>query len=146
MEFPGFTRILVPVDFSPLANKAFLTAMGMLKCTGGTLHVLHVLDTDFLTGAVHITIEPLDESVAKWRKRAEEKLSKLYGKSEEGVDVEFHIREGDPRDEIMNVADELEVDLVVLGTHGRAGLEKAIFGSVAEKVLRLSSKPLLLVK
>jgi nucleotide-binding universal stress UspA family protein len=146
MEFSGFKNILVPVDFSAISTKAFFYTLEMLKCGGGKLQVLHVLDTDFLTGAVHITIEPLDESVAKWRARAEEKLKKLFAREEEGVEIEFHIREGHPEEEILAMSGDLDVDLVVLGTHGRHGLEKAIFGSVAEKVLRLSEKPLLLIK
>ena len=51
-------RILVPVDFSSTSNKAFLFAREMVDCWEGELHLVHVLDTDFLSGAVHIVIEP----------------------------------------------------------------------------------------
>jgi len=147
VEFEGFKDILVPVDFSTVSNKAYIYALEMIRRMGGRLHVLHVLDTDFLTGAVHITIEPLDESVAKWRKRAEEKLNKLYHKDdEEGLDIQIHLREGLPHEEILKAAEEIKTDLIIMGSHGRQGLERAIFGSVAEKVVRTADTPLMLIK
>ena len=140
-------KILVPVDFSSSSNKAFLFAREMVKCWEGELHLVHILDTDFLSGAVHITIEPLDESVAKWKKRAEDKLKAIYH-DEEGPELtgEIHIRDGKPHEEILKLADELEVGMIVIGSHGRKGLERAIFGSVAEKVTRMAKTPILIIK
>jgi len=140
-------KILVPVDFSSSSNKAFLYAREMVGCWEGELHLVHVLDTDFLSGAVHITIEPLDESVSKWEKRAEDKLKAIY--HEEGGEKlagEIHIRKGKPPEEILQLAEELEVDMIVIGSHGRKGLERAIFGSVAEKVTRNAKTPVLVIK
>ena len=139
-------KILVPVDFAASSNKAFLYAREMVKWWEGELHVIHVLDTEFLSGAVHITIEPLDESVAKWKKRAEDKLRNIYRIGGEDLEGEVHIRQGKPHEEILKMADELDVDMIVIGSHGRKGLERAIFGSVAEKVTRLSKSPVLIVK
>jgi len=140
-------KILVPVDFSSSSNKAFLFAREMVKCWEGELHLVHILDTDFLSGAVHITIEPLDESVAKWKKRAEDKLKAIYH-DEEGPELtgEIHIRDGKPHEEILKLADELEVGMIAIGSHGRKGLERAIFGSVAEKVTRMAKTPILVIK
>jgi universal stress protein A len=140
-------KILVPVDFSGASNKAFLYAREMVNCWEGELHLVHILDTDFLSGAVHITIEPLDESVAKWRKRAEEKLKAIYhDEGGPGLTGEIHIRKGKPNEEILRIADELEVDMIVIGSHGRKGLERAIFGSVAERVTRMAKVPVLVIK
>jgi universal stress protein A len=140
-------KILVPVDFSSSSNKAFLFAREMVKCWEGELHLVHILDTDFLSGAVHITIEPLDESVAKWKKRAEDKLKAIYH-DEEGPELtgEIHIQDGKPHEEILKLADELDVGMIVIGSHGRKGLERAIFGSVAEKVTRMAKTPILVIK
>ncbi len=140
-------KILVPVDFSSSSNKAFLFAREMVKCWEGELHLVHILDTDFLSGAVHITIEPLDESVAKWKKRVEDKLKAIYH-DEEGPELtgEIHTREGKPHEEILKLADELEVGMIIIGSHGRKGLERAIFGSVAEKVTRMAKTPVLVIK
>jgi nucleotide-binding universal stress UspA family protein len=147
LNFEKPEKILVPVDFSTTSNKAFAYARNMVKCWGGELHLLHVLDTDFLTGAVHITIEPLDESVAKWRKRAEDKLASTY-KGEDGTELpgKIHIREGKPSEEILQAAEELGAHMVIIGSHGRMGLERAIFGSVAEKVVKNAPMPVLVIK
>jgi universal stress protein A len=140
-------KILVPVDFSSSSNKAFLFARDMVDCWKGELHLIHVMDTDFLSGAVHITIEPLDESVAKWEKRAEIKLKAIYhDKDGPELSGEIHIRKGKPHEEILKLADELEVGMIVIGSHGRKGLERAIFGSVAEKVVRMAKTHILIIK
>ncbi len=143
----SMSKILVPVDFSSTSNKAFLLARELAAFWGGELHLIHVLDTDFLSGAVHITIEPLEESLAKWKKRAEEKLKAIYH-NEEGPQLsgEIHIRKGKPHEEILKIADELGVGMIVIGSHGRKGLERAIFGSVAEKVTKMAEMPVLVVK
>ena len=140
-------KILVPVDFSNSSNKAFLFAREMVKCWEGELHLVHILDTDFLSGAVHITIETLDESVAKWEKRAQDKLKAIYH-DEEGPELsgEIHIRKGKPHEEILKLAEELEVGMIVIGSHGRKGLERTIFGSVAERVTRMAHVPVLIIK
>ncbi len=140
-------KIMVPVDFSSTSNKAFIFAREMVDCWEGQIHLVHILDTDFLSGAVHITIEPLDESVAKWRKRVEEKLKSVYH-NEDGSQLtgEIHIREGKPHEEILKLAKELDVDMIVIGSHGRTGLERAIFGSVAERVTRMADVPVLVIK
>ncbi len=140
-------KILVPVDFSSASNKAFLYAREMVGCWDGELHLIHVLDTDFLSGAVHITIEPLDESVAKWEKRAENKLKAIYH-DEDGPELsgKIHVRKGKPHEEILKLADELEVSMIIIGSHGRKGLERAIFGSVAERVTRMCKTPVLIIK
>ncbi len=140
-------KILVPVDFSSTSNKAFVYARDMVEFCEGELHLIHVLDTDFLTGAVHITIEPLDESVAKWKKRAKEKLKAVY-QGAEGTELkaQVHLCEGKPHEEILRTAEELGVDMIVIGSHGRTGLERAIFGSVAERVVRLANVPVLIIK
>ncbi len=147
MKFKKVEKILVPVDFSTTSNKAFAYAREMTTCWESKLHLLHVLDTDFLTGAVHITIEPLDESVAKWRNRAEEKLAATY-RGEDGSDLpgEIHIRDGKPHEEILKAAEELGVDMIIIGSHGRHGLERAIFGSVAERVVKNAPMPVLVIK
>jgi nucleotide-binding universal stress UspA family protein len=147
VNFKKVEKILVPVDFSTTSNKAFAYAREMTKAWDGELHLLHVLDTDFLTGAVHITIEPLDESVAKWRNRAEQKLATVYhGEDGTALPGEIHLREGKPAEEILEAAGELDIDMIIIGSHGRTGLERAIFGSVAEKVVKNAPMPVLVIK
>lgn len=137
--------ILVPVDFSKCANRAYIHALGLAKCVDARIYVLYVLDTDFITGVAHI--ESQEDSVARWRKRSEEKIRTLYKKhGEMGIDGETLLREGKPYQEILKAVEDLGIDLIVMGSRGRTGLERAIFGSVAEKVARLCEVAILLVK
>ncbi|UCG39288.1 MAG: universal stress protein [bacterium] len=147
MKIDKIKKILVPVDFSTTANRAFAYAREMVECTGGELHLIHVLDTDFLSGALLITIEPVEESVAKWKKRAQDKLKTVYLREEYGdLNPVVHLKEGKPHEEILKAAEEIGADMIIIGSHGRTGLEKAIFGSVAERVVRMAPIPVLLVK
>ncbi|MDF1536376.1 MAG: universal stress protein [bacterium] len=147
MKFNKVQKFLVPVDFSTTSNKAFAYARELVKRCGGELHLLHVLDTEFLTGAVHITIEPLEESVGKWRKRAQEKLAVVYhGEGETRLPGKIHLREGKPHEEILKAAEDLGVDMIIIGSHGRHGIERAIFGSVAERVVKNAPIPVLVIK
>lgn len=80
-------------------------------------------------------------------KRAEEKLKTFYH-DEEGPKLtgEIHIRKGKPHEEILKLADELEVGMIIIGSHGRTGLERAIFGNVAAKVTKMARIMVLVVK
>ena len=147
MGFAGFTNILVPVDFSRSANRAYIYALELARCNNSRVTLVHVLDTHFFSSGVHIVIQPLEESLAKWRRRAEAKLVSTYRRHQElGLKVETQIREGKPAEEILGAARSTKADLIIIGTHARKGLEKAIFGSVAERVMRTSPIPVLLLK
>jgi nucleotide-binding universal stress UspA family protein len=133
------------VDFSKYANKAYFQALHLAGCSDAEITVLYVMDTDIIKGVAHI--ESQKDMVARWRKRSEEKMRSLYRKhQEEGIKGQLLLREGKPYEEILKAVDELGVDLIVMGSRGRTGLERALFGSVAEKVARLCEVPILLVK
>ena len=147
MKFEGIHRMLVPVDFSKTAGRAYEYARGLAPCSGAEIHVVHVLDTHYLSGAMHIKIEPRDEMVEKWRAHSRDKMEQLYGrKGDAGSALVLHLKEGKPHEEILKAAEELEADLIVIGSHGRGGLERSIFGSVAEKIMKLAEVPVLLIK
>ena len=140
-------RILVAVDFSKTSNKAYGYARELARNIGAEIHVVHVLDTHYLTCALHIIIEHRDEMVERWKERCQEKLNMYYRKREEnGFTVQLHMREGRPHEEILKAAEELGADLIVIGSHGWSGLERCIFGSIARKVLKISDIPVLIIK
>jgi len=139
MEFQGLQRILVPVDFSMTSHKAYTYAKELARSNGAEIHVLHVIDTHFLTGVGHSTNESREEMF--------EKLSMFYRKREKnGFAVQLHLREGKPHEEIVKAAEELEADLIVIGSHGWSGLERYMFGDVTRKVLKISDIPILIIQ
>lgn len=76
-----------------------------------------------------------------------EKLDMIYGGKEgDRSTIHLHLREGKPHQEILKAAGDLKADMIVIGSHGRSGLERSIFGSVAEKVMKLADIPVLLIK
>jgi nucleotide-binding universal stress UspA family protein len=145
---PGVVdRILVPVDFSEYAREALRTAHEWAALYDAEIDVLHVVEQDlhpaFYQGGVTsiYDVEPdLDEKVrTKLGEFAQEVLGTTEG-------VEVHMTTGSAPSAITTFVEEHETDLVCLSTHGRTGLERFFLGSVAEKVVRHVSCPVLTVK
>ena len=121
-----FRRILVPLDGSKRAESILSLATGFAKASGGELLIVTVLPA------------PQPERVT-WHKVQESR-----GKVEAaGVPAKIVVRYGDPLKEILRVGQMREVDLIALSTHGRTGMERFRFGSVAEEILKKSKIPLL---
>lgn len=139
-----FERILVPTDFSPSADRALQLARSAFP--GARLRVVHVLDSraiavpDLTTGGVAPVMPPagVQHDLSRADKDA---LSHLLREGEEG-----EMLTGDPVQGILQEARGFGADLIVMGTHGRRGLEHFFVGSVAEKVVRESSVPVLTVR
>ena len=137
-------RILVPVDFFDCSLDALEYAVVVAQQAKASLMLLHVLEPvsyglDFTLGHVR-TREQVRES---WTKRLEE-LASSHQHSH--VPVESQLRGGSPSDSILDSAQTLPCDLIVMGTHGRRGISHTISGSVAEAVLRKARCPVLTVR
>lgn len=138
--------ILVPTDFSPGAEPALRLAARIARATGAEIVLLHVLD--LMTPAVWAG----SPDMGLWMDAA--MVQDLQGRAEAAIGVlaarlpraRTLIREGGPRSVILDVAAELKADLIVIGTHGRTGLEHLLIGSVAEHVVRYSRIPVLTVR
>ena len=141
-------HILLPTDFSPAAEHALRWAVHFARQHDATLHLLHVVaqfDADWFETDDAST--PVGRVQAQAQQDAEEGLKRIapdLGRT--GVQTQTIIRYGaDPAASILSVADEVEADLIVTGTHGREGLAHVILGSVAEKVVREAHAPVLTV-
>ena len=137
-------RILVPVDFSDCSLDALEYAAGVAQQAKASLMLLHVLEPvsyglDFTLGHSR-TREQVRES---WTKRLEELASSLKATQ---VPVDFRLRGGLPAASILDSAQTLPCDFIIMGTHGRRGISHALSGSVAEAVLRKSRCPVLTVR
>ncbi len=127
----GIRGILYPTDFSSYSNQAYFHAVALAENHGAALTILHVRAPD-----------AADEGERRhWREQLEQ-IRPLN----EGIHVRHVLLEGDPAAEIVDYAREANSDLIVMGTHGRTGLERLLMGSVAERVLREAPCSVLVVK
>jgi len=142
----AFKRILCPVDFSPPSRLAFETAAQLAREGAGSLVLAHVWEpSPWMMGEQTLAPEVIaavvanaEDELVKWRERARE----LGGKQ-----VESRLLDGVPWDVIVNAArEDRAVDLIVMGTHGRTGLKRALLGAVAEKTVRHAPCPVLVVR
>lgn len=142
---PSIQRILVAHDFSATSEAALHYALTLATRFEAIVTVVHaydipsmgapevlVLATDWLSQITAVARESLDAVVARARKS--------------GVNVDSQLREGSPWREVNEVAQALHADLIVVGSHGRRGLPRALLGSVAEKVVRTAPCPVLVVR
>ena len=137
--------IVVPTDFSETSEGALRAAVGMAKKYGAELVVLHVYAVPvyaFPDGA-YIAPANLAAEISIAAQRGLDALEqRLLG---EKVPMRFLLREGNADEEIRAVAEEVRADLIVVGTHARRGLSRALLGSVAETVIRTVDVPVLVV-
>ena len=145
-------RILVGMDFSDTAKVALEQAAELALGRDLTeLHAVYVLDLSVATGEKQPAVGPnvwdaqdtLRSVLTEQLDAARERDPKL---AESAVRVMVHVRIGSPVDEIVQLAGEIGADLIVLGTHGRRGLQRLWLGSVAERVVRMASSPVLVVR
>lgn len=138
--------ILVPTDGSKCSEKAVSFAGSLAKKLSARVHVLFASETNY-AGPWYYYV--LDDGVAgkiakKGRAIAEDAARELR---DCGIaEVESHVEEGHPGEVISEMATKVDADLIVMGTHGRRGLERALMGSVAREVANTATVPLLLVK
>jgi nucleotide-binding universal stress UspA family protein len=148
MKHELWRNILVPHDFSSSANHAAAIARDQAKVHGGKLLLLHVCDLPLDLGPDTTLIVKQDSDPISMRhfavSGAEAHLHDLAARLErDGVSAEVFVRVGKPADEILQFAAEHGADVIVMGTHGRTGLRHLLAGSVAERVVRASTVPVL---
>lgn len=139
--------ILCPTDFLAGSKEAVRYAVDIAKKYGAKVCLLHVIhDLEKVTGwyVPHITVDELYKDIELGAKK---ELDKIFAEELRGfTDVEQRILKGIPYAEIIKFADENNVDLIVIGTHGRKGLDRIIFGSTAEQVVKNARCPVLTVR
>ena len=143
------SSILLPTDFSECANYALSYATSLARKFGARLICVHVVEPVVPTvGYTGITEPlPISDISEQLEDSATRELPKIAECEEcSGLDVEEVIAHGDASAEIVRVAKERQVDLIVLSSHGRTGLGRILFGSTAEAVVRHASCPVLVVK
>ena len=141
------STVLTAIDFSDSSDNAFQMALSMAKSFSARLIVLHVINEPVdLRGfyVPHISFEKLEEEIEE----GAQKMMEIFCRKNmvDFKDYDSLIVAGLPYEQIIKQAEEKSADMVVLGTHGRTGLDHVLFGSTAEKVVRKSSVPVLTVR
>lgn len=140
-----YERILVPTDGSPEVERAVEHAIELAGVHGATIHAVYVVNTaSFATLPMETSWEGVGSMLREDGEAALERVRELGEAA--GVTVETHIVEGSPSREIVRFAETCDVDLIVMGTHGRGGIDRLLLGSVAERVVRASSTPVTTVQ
>lgn len=139
--------LLVAIDFSDSSDKAFNSALFLAQNFSARLVLVHVINEPVdLRGfyVPHISFDRLEEEITAGAEKMMEDFCRQHLTCFENY--ESIIVPGIPYQEIINVAQDKLADMIVLGTHGRTGLDHVLFGSTAEKVVRRSTLPVLTVR
>ena len=137
----SFKNILFPTDFSTLADLALPYAVEIARRSGAMIHAVHVVQPD-----VYPLLPPSQwQNAAREEQEFREEKKTQLEKELQGLPHDFLFPAGDIWENLSNVIEEKDIDLIVLGTHGRTGVAKALVGSVAEEVFRQARCPVLTV-
>lgn len=141
-----FTNIVCPVDFSEYTEGILRYAVSIAKKYDARLHLLHVIPNLNYFTPYESFLTP--ENLVLIEKNIEKEIEKDFEKIVKNIDmpVKKIIKTGVTFVEIIDYVKEENIDLVVMGTHGRSGIEHILIGSVAEKILRRSPCPVLTVR
>lgn len=142
-----FKKILCPTDFSEPSSRAIEAASELALHFGSELCFLHVVSRvpsvpgGAESSGFNVALYEKELETA-WKRSLEEIINQLELKQ---VKVHLVVLKGTAADEILRVADEHNIDLIVIATRGRTGIDRLVFGSVAERVVRLSKCPVFTV-
>jgi nucleotide-binding universal stress UspA family protein len=140
-------KVLVPTDFSESARHALTYGISFAREYQSELVVLHVVENLTVGYASDLFPVPMAEVFQEISGYAKAELAKLGAAArEKKVEVVEQVVQGKPSAEIIRFAREAEVDMIVLGTHGKGMLDQALFGSTTERVVRRAPCPVLTVR
>ncbi len=140
-----YDRILVPTDGSDEGQRAVQHAIELAVVHEATLHTVYVVNTARYAGLpMESSWEGVDELLRSDAEDAIESVRELAANA--GLDVESAVIDGAPSKQIVTYAEETDCDLIVMGTHGRGGIDRLLLGSVTEKVVRSANVPVLTVR
>jgi nucleotide-binding universal stress UspA family protein len=137
-----YDNILLPTDGSEGMTAVIEHARDLAAIHDGTVHVLYVANTASLSDLpMESSWEGVSSALQQQGERAIEAATEILG----GQSVETRIIEGSPSKEITTYAEENDCDVIVMGTHGRSGVDRLLLGSVAERVVRSAQVPVLTI-
>ncbi|MDD2614681.1 MAG: universal stress protein [Methanosarcina sp.] len=140
-----YRNIVIATDGSENSQRAISCGVEIAKLSGATVHALYVVDTPSIISETWTAgKEMVHELIIREGKKVLSKVKKIIEDS--GVEVKEVLLEGYPSEEIINFAENNNMDLIVMGTLGKTGLERFLVGSVAENVVRNSKVPVMVIR
>lgn len=138
-------RILVPTDFTDASEHALAYALDLAETFNASVTLMHSYEVPivaFPDGALVATADVAGRIAEVAKAALESAVKRARGR---GISLDSVLREGVTTEEINAVANDIDADLIVIGTHGRRGFARAFLGSVAEHVVRTASRPVLTI-
>jgi nucleotide-binding universal stress UspA family protein len=139
-----YEQVLITTDGSSPAETAVDHAIAVADAYGATLHVLSVVDISVIAGGP--TAAPPVDLLDELQEQGTNATDRVAERAREaGVDVVTEVREGFPGPGLLDYADEAEIDLIAMGTHGRTGVDRLLLGSTTERTIRRAKVPVMSV-
>lgn len=139
--------ILFPTDFSDGSSQALKYAVDMANRYGAKLHIIHVIYDIAKASGWYVPHISVDQMYKEMEEGAKKELERFGVEELSGVkNLERSVIMGVPHEEIVNYANKSKVDLIVIATHGRKGIDRILFGSTAAQVVRFAPCPVLTVR
>ena len=139
-------KILFPLDLTENSSKILPYVLSISEKYNSMVYLLHVVQDLNRWGKLYVPHPSMDIFQKEANEAAKKAMDKICENKLQGCpNFQKKIVSGDPATEILKIIDSEGIDMVIMGTHGRKGLEHTIFGSVAENVVRKSSAPVLII-
>ena len=139
-------KILCTVDFADAEHPAVEYAKMLARLSGGSILVLHVIPTRSVYEHLGLVATEVDKHMDAYRKDSTTKMEIFLAERFPGENVSSLVYEGDPAETIVKIAENRNMDIIVMGTHGHGGFNKLFFGSVANQVIRTANCPVLTIR
>ena len=142
----GYKKILVPLDGSATSEAILPEIEKLASAFRASISLLHVVPILILPGSMEpvVQYETITEALIKEGEAYLRTIEKRL--KDKGLTVESHLQQGNEAQLILEHSDQKDIDLIAMSTHGRSGVSRWLLGSVAEKVIRHATKPILLVR
>ncbi len=138
-----FEKILIATDGSEKNKSAIEEAVKIARVCGSTVYAVYVMDEGLMKSAIEV---PIAEDLYKRIREEGEKAVNWVKENAQGVNLETFILSGRPARAITEFAEQKKVDLIVVGTQGKSGIERFLLGSVADEIIRTAGCPVLTIR
>ncbi len=139
-------KVLCTIDFADAEHPAVEYAKTLAKLSGGSILVVHVIPTRGVYENLGLVAAEVDKHMNAHMEDSQNKMKIFLAERFPGENVSSLVCEGNPAEVIVKAAENKNMDIIVMGTHGHGGFNKLFFGSVANEVIRIATCPVLTIR